>query len=109
MLVPDLEHNPMAHTYLAVDFFFALSGFVISHAYDARMAAQAGEREALTLTGFFKRRLIRLHPMVVAALAIGVAVYLLDPFVGDSQRINEKLTLGPLAVSAALRPLLQIG
>jgi peptidoglycan/LPS O-acetylase OafA/YrhL len=29
MLVPSLEQNPMAHTFLAVDFFFALSGFVL--------------------------------------------------------------------------------
>lgn len=106
MLVPDAAHNPMAHTFLAVDFFFALSGFVLGHAYDARLAAPAGSREALTLAGFFKRRLIRLHPMVVAALAIGVAVYLLDPFVGDTQRINEKLSLGTLLVSVALSLLL---
>ena len=26
-LVPDLAHNPMPHTFLAVDFFFALSGY----------------------------------------------------------------------------------
>ena len=26
-LVPDLAHNPMPHTFLAVDFFFALAGY----------------------------------------------------------------------------------
>lgn len=47
------------HGYLAVDFFFILSGFVIGYAYDDRWG------KTLTLGKFFKRRLIRLHPMVV--------------------------------------------
>src|SRR5574344_3063257 len=47
------------HGYLAVDFFFILSGFVISYAYDDRIL------KTMTLKNFFKRRLIRLHPMVV--------------------------------------------
>jgi len=106
MLVPDAAHNPMRHTFLAVDFFFALSGFVLGHAYDARLAAPAGAPEALTLPGFFRRRLIRLHPMALAGLAIGVTAYLLDPFVGDSQRIGVKISLATLAGSIALSLLL---
>ena len=46
------------HGYLAVDFFFMLSGFVIGYAYDARW-------DKMTLGTFFKRRIIRLHPMVI--------------------------------------------
>ena len=46
------------HGYLAVDFFFALSGFVIGYAYDDRWGR-------MTVGGFFKRRLIRLQPMAV--------------------------------------------
>ena len=106
MMVPDIAHNPMGHAFLAVDFFFALSGFVLGHAYDARLAPHGGTREALTLTGFFKRRLIRLHPMVLAALAISVTVYLLDPFVGDTQRIGEKISLAAFAGTIALSMLL---
>ena len=45
------------HGYLAVDFFFLLSGFVIGHAYDDRWTK-------MSLKDFFKRRLIRLHPMI---------------------------------------------
>jgi peptidoglycan/LPS O-acetylase OafA/YrhL len=102
MVVPDIAHNPMGHAFLAVDFFFALSGFVIGHAYDTRLAARAGARDALNLQGFFKRRLIRLHPMALAGLAIGVTAYLLDPFVGDTQRIGEKISLATLAGTIAL-------
>lgn len=107
MLVPDLAHNPMPHTFLAVDFFFALSGFVLGHAYDSRMSAEGvGGRKALTLGGFLKRRLIRLHPMVVVAMLIAVAVYLLDPFVGDTQRLGVELPWLTLTMSLVLGLLL---
>lgn len=58
------------HGYLAVDFFFLLSGFVIAYAYD--------DRHAITISQFARRRLIRLHPMVIAGAVIGLACYLLD-------------------------------
>ncbi|GET25963.1 acyltransferase [Prolixibacter sp. NT017] len=54
----------MNHGYLAVDFFFVLSGFVIGYAYDDRWGK-------MTLKDFFKRRLIRLHPMIVMGMIIG--------------------------------------
>ena len=53
------------HGYLAVDFFFILSGFVIGYAYDDRWG------KSLTVKNFFKRRLIRLHPMVVMGAVLG--------------------------------------
>src|SRR5574343_2086738 len=56
------------HGYLAVDFFFLLSGFVIGYAYDDRW-------HKMTLGGFFKRRLIRLHPMIVMGMVIGAALF----------------------------------
>lgn len=46
------------HGYLAVDFFFILSGFVIGYAYDDRW-------QKITTKDFIKRRIIRLHPMVI--------------------------------------------
>ncbi|QKG56825.1 acyltransferase [Hymenobacter sp. BRD128] len=52
------------HGYLAVDFFFLLSGFVIGYAYDDRWGR-------LTLTDFFKARLVRLQPMVVMGMLVG--------------------------------------
>ena len=52
------------HGYLAVDFFFVLSGFVIGYAYDDRW-------NRMTTWDFFKRRLIRLQPMVVLGTLIG--------------------------------------
>ena len=58
------------HGYLAVDFFFILSGFVIGYAYDDRW-----KKQTITTKNFFKRRLIRLHPMVVMGAIIGVITF----------------------------------
>ena len=56
------------HGYLAVDFFFLLSGFVIGYAYDDRWPK-------MTIAGFFKRRLIRLQPMVIMGSVIGAIFF----------------------------------
>lgn len=56
------------HGYMAVDFFFVLSGFVIGYAYDDRWGT-------MSTTAFFKRRLIRLHPMIVAGMIVGALMF----------------------------------
>lgn len=56
------------HGYLAVDFFFVLSGFVIGYAYDDRWSK-------MSTWGFFKRRLARLHPMVIIGTIVGAALF----------------------------------
>lgn len=56
------------HGYLAVDFFFLLSGFVISYAYDDRWSK-------MNVTDFFKIRLVRLQPMVVMGMIIGALTF----------------------------------
>lgn len=57
------------HGYLAVDFFFILSGFVIGYAYDDRW------KRNMTLGNFFTRRLIRLHPMIIMGTIIGAITF----------------------------------
>lgn len=59
------------HGYLAVDFFFLLSGFVMGYAYDDRW------RKGFTVREFFRRRLIRLHPMVAFGAVFGALTFLL--------------------------------
>jgi peptidoglycan/LPS O-acetylase OafA/YrhL len=51
-----------------VDFFFVLSGFVIGYAYDDRWVK-------MDRWNFFKRRLVRLHPMVIMGTIIGAACF----------------------------------
>lgn len=60
------------HGYLAVDFFFMLSGFVISYAYDDRWA------QGFSFRSFFKCRIIRLHPMVIMGAVIGMVTFILQ-------------------------------
>ena len=66
------------HGYLAVDFFFVLSGFVIGYAYDDRC-------DKMSMWGFFKRRLIRLQPMVILGSIIGALVF----YFGASQMFAQ--------------------
>src|SRR6204780_4912905 len=78
-------HGPWAlvkHAYLAVDFFFALSGFVVAYAYDDRWTR-------MTILQFFRIRLIRLHPLVLVGATLGLLGYLLDPF-------SKGMNRGPL-------------
>ncbi len=51
--------------YLAVDLFFILSGFVIGHAYEDKLA-----KNSLTVKNFIKIRLIRLYPIYFSSLLI---------------------------------------
>jgi len=63
----------MNHGYLAVDFFFVLSGFVIGYAYDDRW--QGG---AMTVRQFMLRRVVRLHDMVVLGAVLGVVAFFIQ-------------------------------
>lgn len=71
--IPFFGTQHINHGYLAVDFFFVLSGFVIGYAYDDRW-------DKMSTWSFFKRRLIRLHPMVVAGTLFGACLF----FFGES-------------------------
>jgi peptidoglycan/LPS O-acetylase OafA/YrhL len=74
----DYSQNFIGHGFLAVDFFFCLSGFVIGYAYDNRIR-EMGVRE------FFKSRLIRLHLLVILGAIIGLLGFLFDPFSSFSE------------------------
>lgn len=72
--VPDYSKSFVGHGFLAVDFFFCLSGFVIGYAYDDRMPA-------IGVKGFLEARLIRLQPLVVFGSVLGLLLLFVDPFV----------------------------
>ena len=73
MVIWDYSKLWIGHGFLAVDFFFCLSGFVLGYAYDDRIA-QMG------LGSFFKARLIRLHPMVFFGAVLGLIAFYANPF-----------------------------
>jgi len=62
------------HGYLAVDFFFMLSGFVVAYAYDDRWHPKSGQPR-MTLWDFFKRRIIRLQPMLIMGNILGALLF----------------------------------
>lgn len=70
---PNRFEQIINHGYLAVDFFFLLSGYVISYAYDDRW-------HKMSIGSFFRRRLERLQPMVIMGSIIGAACF----YAGDS-------------------------
>jgi len=63
--------NWVHYGYLAVDFFFLLSGFVIGYAYDDRLRSGA-----MRFSGFLKTRIIRLGPLAALGAVLGGAVNL---------------------------------
>ena len=93
----DDSKNPLHHAYLAVDFFFGLSGFVIGYAYDDRWSR-------MTPLQFFKLRLIRLHPLVVLGATMGLASYLLDPYGRHLQQTSLATLLLAYLASVLLVP-----
>lgn len=73
MAIYDYSKLFIGHGFLAVDFFFCLSGFVIGYAYDDRVGTMG-------VWEFFKARLIRLHPLVVLGSVLGLIALFIDPF-----------------------------
>jgi peptidoglycan/LPS O-acetylase OafA/YrhL len=69
----DPQQQIINHGYLAVDFFFLLSGFVVAYAYDDRWGR-------MSQWGFYKRRLVRLQPMIVIGSVIGAALFAFQQF-----------------------------
>jgi peptidoglycan/LPS O-acetylase OafA/YrhL len=62
-------------SYLAVDVFFILSGFVIAHAYEQKL-----KDGSLSFGGFFRKRIIRLYPMYLLSLALASVLILIAGF-----------------------------
>ncbi len=74
----DYSQDFIGHGFLAVDFFFCLSGFVIAYAYDDRVGKMG-------VLEFFKSRAIRLHPLVVVGSVMGLLTFFFDPFGGHPE------------------------
>lgn len=87
------------HGYLAVDFFFILSGFVIGYAYDDRWKNSLGIKE------FFKRRLIRLHPLAILGAVLGAVTFAIQGSVQwDGTHISTSLLMLALLCSMFFIP-----
>lgn len=94
---PVPANHPEHHGYLAVDFFFLLSGFVIGYAYDDRWGS-------MRVWDFFKIRLVRLHPMVLLGVLIGAIGFWFDPFTNGREHVGMLQLVGVTLISFSLLP-----
>jgi peptidoglycan/LPS O-acetylase OafA/YrhL len=81
-----------------VDFFFLLSGFVIAAAYERRLI------EGMTVGALARIRLIRLYPMILLGLLLGVAWPLVRLAGGDPGAAGLGAVLFSFARSLLLAP-----
>ncbi|MCC3157314.1 acyltransferase [Hymenobacter sp. 15J16-1T3B] len=94
---PSYALHPVHHGYLAVDFFFLLSGFVVGYAYDDRWGRmRVGE--------FFTIRLVRLHPLILLSVVIGALGFWFDPFMPAAQHVSFAKLLGVALLTLTLLP-----
>ena len=88
--------------FLAVDFFFCLSGFVIAFAYERRL------EEGMRLWDFAVARLIRLYPLYFLGLAFGVASSLLFAHAASDVRASPLSAAIVLVLGVGLIPNLMV-
>lgn len=65
---------------LAVDLFFVMSGFIIAHAYERKLL-----EGALSAARFVALRLIRLYPLYLIGLGLGIVEALAEYYFGRTQ------------------------
>lgn len=94
---PIPANHPMHHGYLAVDFFYLLSGFVVGYAYDDRWGR-------MSIGEFFKTRLIRLHPLVILGVLIGAIGFWFDPYTNGRAHTSFLKLIGVTLIGFTLLP-----
>lgn len=85
------------HGYLAVDFFFILSGFVLSHAY-------ADRHPRMNFSLFLRQRLVRIMPLSVLGLLLGSSYFLLRHFSQSSSLYSLEDIVMATVLNVALIP-----
>ena len=98
----DTPLSLVRHAYLAVDFFFGLSGFVVAYAYDDRWTR-------MSIPQFFRIRLIRLHPLVLVGATLGLLGYIFDPFAKAFNHTPAPMLLLAYVTSLLLLPSPPVG
>lgn len=82
---------------LAVDYFFMLSGFVVTHAYQRKL------RITPDFGGFIAKRIIRLYPLILLGFVLGL-VRLTGRTVMEGDDLAEAGLLGEVARSLLMIP-----
>ncbi|HEY1982385.1 MAG TPA: acyltransferase [Xanthobacteraceae bacterium] len=99
-LDPFLSLRPyFSKSYLAVDLFFLMSGFVVAKAYEFKLKSGS-----MRLFGFCKVRLIRLYPLYCMGLVIGLAYLAGKAFAGREITAPESQIWFAATLSAFFLP-----
>ena len=100
----DPQKQIVNHGYMAVDFFFLLSGFVVAYAYDDRWGGQGA---GMSQWQFYKRRLVRLQPMIIIGGLIGAALLAFQhsPMFPRLETVAAWQVVGVLLLSFVMIPL----
>jgi peptidoglycan/LPS O-acetylase OafA/YrhL len=85
--------------FLAVDLFFALSGFVLAYSYDPRFAT------GMRPWDFMRRRFARLYPLFALGLFLGLALRVI-PAIRDATTTGGPMTGREVAVAAFFNTLM---
>ncbi|HTB22795.1 MAG TPA: acyltransferase [bacterium] len=83
---------------LAVDFFFALSGFVVSEAYSGRLA------QTMTWAEFMRLRLIRFYPLYLLGTLLGLIPWIGNFFMGNPLHISITGMVASLLLGLIMLP-----
>lgn len=110
-LIPQLDWGPfnpfLDHGYLAVDLFFILSGFVISHVYAKQFEADAGTG---AFQGYLRARFARIYPLhlVVLGLFVGLELAKLGAALATDAAMEQAPFSGTRSVPALLSNILML-
>lgn len=89
----------LKYGFLAVDFFFVLSGFVIAHSYDEKLKTNLSLRE------FILARLVRLYPLYFAGTLVSILVVSIALVAKGNFNTNiNKINAIPFALAMAPAP-----
>lgn len=83
--------------YLAVDFFFVLSGFVLAHVYAQRL------KDKMSFGEFMRVRIVRLYPLYIVGTLAGAALALLYAVKGWGEASSAQVATS-LAFAAFMLP-----
>jgi peptidoglycan/LPS O-acetylase OafA/YrhL len=89
---------PLGHAYLAVDFFFVLSGFVVTDAYHQWL------EDGASMWGFLRVRLIRLYPLYAVGNLLAAALTLVTLIHHGAGPIDLGRWLATVATASFLLP-----
>ena len=83
----DEHFRLLKNPFLAVDFFFILSGFVICYAYGTRID------QGLSISDYIVRRIGRLYPVMFTSVLIGAPIFYLSTLTAETDfTIRDSLT-----------------